>query len=317
MAAALGAPYVLGGSARSGHLPTGGLAANGFAPMQARPRIPFKIVRNKVILPVRVNESRQLDVILDTGMHYDGLLLNKRGLKDSIGVETFTEARVAGAGEGPAATALVAQSASFSVGEVACDDQMIIVLQNDAFSGFPSDGVTGYSLFGHYAVEIDYDLMVITLHDPETLAVDESWQRIPVTFRENLIPWVDAAIDLADHDSLPVSLYIDLASSEALELLMRDDMKFQLPDGLEEYYFGRGLSGDIHGYKGRIAALHIGPFSLWNVTTAFAPARVRSRQPEADGVLANDAIRRFNVIFDYRNESLYLKPNRRFAEPFN
>jgi hypothetical protein len=129
MAAALGVPHVFGGSARPRHPPTGGFVANGFAPIQARPLIPLRIVRNKVILPVRVNESRQLDVILDTGMHYDGLLLYKRELKDSIGVDTFTEARIGGAGEGPAATALVAQSASFSVGEVACDDQMIIVLQ--------------------------------------------------------------------------------------------------------------------------------------------------------------------------------------------
>ncbi len=294
-----------------------GLAAATVVTVQAKPQIPFRIMRNKVILPVRVNESRELDVILDTGMHYDGLLLYKKELRDAIGIDTFTEARVGGAGSGSAANAVVADSVSFSVGNVTCDDQMIIVLQNDMFAGYPGDGVTGYSLFGHYAVEIDYDSMVITLHDPETLAIDESWHSIPVSFKQNKIPWVDAAIDVEGNERVPVSLYIDLASGEALELLTHDDMKFELPDGLEEYHLGQGLSGDITGHRGRISSLEIGPFSLQNVATAFAPAHVRSKQPGADGVLGNNALRRFNVIFDYSNETLYLKPNRHYAEPFD
>jgi len=76
------------------------------------------------------------------------------------------------------------------------------------------------------------------------------------------------------------------------------------------------VSGDIHGKRGRVAWLKLGPYTLRNVATAFAPAEVRSRQRGADGVLGNDAIRRFNVIFDYAGESLYLKPNSHHADPF-
>jgi hypothetical protein len=238
-------------------------------------------------------------------------------LRDSIGVGAFAQASVGGAGAGAASDAVFADSVSFSVGDVTLDGQRIIVLQNDRFAGFPTDGVTGYSLFGHYAVEIDYDLHVITLRDPGTRPTGDSWRRIPITFRQNRVPWVEAAIDLEGNRRVPVSLYIDLASSEALELLIRDDMKFPLPAGLEEYVLGRGLSGDIRGYRGRVASLELGPFSLPNVSTAFVPAEVRSRQPGADGVLSDNALRRFNVIFDYRTESLYLGPNRHYQEPFD
>ena len=279
-------------------------------------RIPFQVDRNKVVLPVRVDGSRVLNLILDTGMAFDGLLLYKMELEDSLGIESFTEARIAGAGSGSASSAVFADGISFQAGDVGFDDQRIIVLQNDMFSGFPTDGVTGYSLFGHFAVEIDYDLMVITLHDADSLALDDSWQSIPISFRDNQIPWVEASISIEGDVLTPVSLYIDLASSEALELLIRDEMAFELPDSLEEYYLGRGLSGDIVGHKGKISSLQVGPYTLHDVTTAFAPAHVRSRQPGADGVLSNNALRRFNVIFDYKNERLYLKPNGHHGEPF-
>lgn len=279
--------------------------------------IPFQVQRNKVILPVRVNESRVLDVILDSGMAFDGLLLYKRELREEIGVDAFVEARIGGAGSGSDSNAVMAESVSFQVGDETFDDQRVIVLQNDMFAGFPSDGVTGYSLLGHFAVEIDYDQMVITLHDPEKLVIDESWQSIPITFRQNQIPWIDAVISVDGGDEIPVSLYIDLASSEALELLTRDEMAFGLPDDLEEYHLGTGLSGDIMGQRGRISSLRLGPYTLRDVTTAFAPAHVRSRQPGADGVLSNDALRRFNLIFDYGGQTLYLKPNRHHAAPFD
>ena len=115
---------------------------------------------------------------------------------------------------------------------------------------------------------------------------------------------------------IPVSLYIDLASSEALELLTRDSMIYTLPQGLEDYYLGRGLSGDIYGQKGRISALKIGSHYLKDVLTAFAPAEIRSKQAGADGVLGNNAMRRFNLIFDYKNARLYIKANTYFTEPF-
>jgi len=33
--------------------------------------------------------------------------------------------------------------------------------------------------------------------------------------------------------------------------------------------------------------------------------------------LGNNALRRFNVIFDYSSETLYLKPSRHYTEPFD
>ena len=113
-----------------------------------------------------------------------------------------------------------------------------------------------------------------------------------------------------------MAVYIDLASGKALELLTRKDQKFSMPDGLESRYLGTGLSGDINGSLGRSRHLWLGDYQLSDIPTAFAPAEVRSKQEGADGILGNDCIRRFNVIFDYTNRRLYVRPNRNYAVPF-
>ena len=279
-------------------------------------QIPFKLSRNRIVLPVSVGRSRNLEILLDTGMHFDGLLIYKKSLTAVIGLENPVEVQVGGAGAGSAPKALMSDSISFLIGEVPFEDQRVIVLQDDGMEKFPGDGVTGYSLFGSYVVEINYDDSVVTLHDPEGFDPPGGSEWIPITFRDNMIPWIEAVVDVRGEGEIPVSLYIYLASGEAVELLVRDEMKFKLPDTLEEHYLGRGLGGDIWGHEGRIPLLELGPYSLRDVRAAFAPAEVRSKQPGADGVLANDALRRFNIIFDYHSRRLYLRPNSSYDTPF-
>jgi hypothetical protein len=181
--------------------------------------------------------------------------------------------------------------------------------------GLTSEGVTGYSLFGNYITEIDYDRMIITLHESE-IQVDSLWEWIPMTFKEHKIPWIEATVNINGDEEVLISCYIDLASSDALELLTKKNMKFPLPENLEDAYLGTGLSGDIYGQKGRIHSLKLGSFYLEDVETAFAPDEIRSKLEDADGIIGNNSLRRFNVIFDYERARLYIKPNEYFSEPF-
>jgi hypothetical protein len=278
--------------------------------------IPFTVSRNKIILPVQVGKTRTLRIILDSGMGWDGLLIMNPDLRDSIQLVSPFEASLGGAGQGNSQTALVSDSMSFFAGNADFVNQRMVILRGESFKGFPTDGVTGYSLFGHYAVEINYDDLLITLHDPENYQVDESWSEVPVYFKSASIPWIDAGVVISNGEPIAISCYIDCASSETIELLLKSDQKFSLPDETEEMYLGRGLSGDIFGKRGNIAKVILGSFEVQSVKAAFAPAEARSKQPGADGIIANGLLRRFNIIFDYKHEKLYLKPNSSFSDLF-
>lgn len=279
------------------------------------PSIPFTLRGNKVILPVTVGDSRPLHIILDTGMAYDGLLIYNSALMDSLELPGAQRAQVGGAGSGPPQTALFADSLSLRIGDVEFRNQRVIVLEGDAMNSFPSDGVTGHTLLGRLAVEIDYGRMEIGLHPSGWSPSGGEWTVLPLTFKENRIPWVELAASMAGADSVTLACYIDLASNETVEFLVREDMPFSLPDGLEDADLGRGLSGDIHGQRGSVAWVRLGPHRLPGVRVAFAPANVRSKQAGADAVIGNGLLRRFDCVFDYDAGRLLIRPNVQFTAP--
>lgn len=278
--------------------------------------IPFQLINNKTILPVKVGDSRELRIILDSGMGWDGLIIMNPGLRDSIKLINPQEANLGGAGSGNSQPAFVSDSMSFIISKTEFQNQRIVVLTSDHYKGILNDGVVGYSLFGHYLMEIDYDNLTISLYPPGRKTIDNSWTEIPVTFNERNIPCIDVLVSIEGEAPVPLNCYIDYASSESIEFLMKPGQKFSSPDSTEEYYLGRGLSGDIYGRRGKISRVVFGPYEIMNLYAAFAPAEVRSKQRGADAVVANNLLRRFNLIFDYSNKKFFIKPNSHFKGQF-
>ncbi|MFH1701770.1 MAG: hypothetical protein ABIE07_14440 [Candidatus Zixiibacteriota bacterium] len=279
-------------------------------------QFPFKVDRNRTILPVRIGESDTLDVILDSGMGFAGFYFFHRELKDQLGLNTLREVIVPGAGSGEGSKAWQVDSATIHIGSMDFDNQMVIISRSEYTQTFPTDGVAGWTLLGPYAVEIDYNKLIMTLHDPQKLSLDSNWTTLDMTLNKKNVPFIDVAISIAGEDDIPISCYIDFAAGEAIELMEKQSMKFGYPDSLTKSYLGTGLSGDIYGSYGRIASLTIANHKLSNVKAAYASEEVRSKMEGADGIIGNDALRRFNLIFDYNNLKLYLKPNSHFDEPF-
>lgn len=212
---------------------------------------------------------------------------------------------------------MVVDSTTVSIGTGVFANQTAVISKSSITQSFPSDGVLGGMILNPHVVEIDFDSLMMRLYDTTDVVVDTSWSALDITLKEG-IPWIDAEVSVADEPPVEVALYMDIAGGEALELLVRSDMKFNLPDNLgEERYLGSGLSGDIYGRVGRIALLKIGPFELHDVPTTFPPAEVRSKQEGSDGILAGQAMRRFNAVFDYSRLKLYLKPNDTYKVPFS
>ena len=277
---------------------------------------PLTVARNVSLVTVEIGDVVIPNILIDTGFAFDGLMVYNPAYKDSLDLTDGFEAKIPGAGSGEPATAVVVDSVTYSLGDQTMVDQRLIVLTSDTYKGFPSNGLIGYSIFGHYITEFDYDKKTLVLHHADRIEPGDGWTEIPLYFKDNMVPWLDASVVIEDEDPILLSMYIDFASGDAIELLERPGMKFRLPAETEDVHLGRGLSGDIYGKKGRIAKLIIGPYELKNVEAAFADAGVRSKQDDADAVLGSGALQRFNLIFDYSGKKLYIRPNSRFHDSF-
>lgn len=279
-------------------------------------RVAFELERHKIILPVRINDSKPLKIILDTGKPTRGLTLFKKKLAADLNLEGTKTVEVRGAGRGGGTSAAVAERATLSLGTLDFDNERVVILQKNPLREMDVDGVIGYTLFGAFAVQIDYEEQIVTLMRSQDFKAETGWKTLPLTFNEKNIPFVETSISIRGEEPISVSTYIDLGSSEALVLLVDSEMKFALPRNLWGRYVGMGMNGYMYGKFGYIVALEIGPHLLRDIPTAFPKTEMRSRQHGADGILGNQALMRFHVIFDYSRSLLYIKPNRLFETPF-
>lgn len=270
--------------------------------------IPIELAHNKTILPVTVGGST-LRLILDSGMPYDGVLVFDTAKVDLTRFPNLAQARIGGAGQGDGTGALHDPTAGFSIGPVSFDGQAVIILATDIYKGFPNDGVIGYSVLGHYAVELDYGAGRMRLYEAETFSPEAGWASVDLYFKDNRVPWMDLRVATADEAPVALAAYIDFASGEALELLERDTNAFRMPATTADRLLGRGLSGDIYGKEGRVSRILVGPFVLEDMAVMVTPAAVRSKQDGADAVVGSGLLTRFDVIFDYAHGKIHLKPN--------
>lgn len=277
-------------------------------------RIPFNATNNRTYVTVQIGNLTIPYILLDTGFGSDGLMLFKEAYRDSLELDHVMAAQIGGAGSGEDARALVFDSVSFSMGDAAFVNQRMIILRGN--SGFFANGLLGYSVFGHYVTAFDYDQNTMTLYTPDRFEINEpDWAFVPLYFKDNQIPWLDAAVCIDQEEPIPISMYIDFAAGDEIVLLEKPDMKFTLPAETEQVLIGKGLSGDIYGKTGTVSKLILGPYELSRIKASFTDAEVRSRQDNADGILGNTSLRRFNLIFDYFNGKLYLQPNTHFTDP--
>lgn len=277
--------------------------------------IPISLVRGTTHLTVTVGDIEVPDILVDSGMPFDGLMVYNPRFAELLDLDNAVQVRVRGAGSGGYATALMVDSATFSIGDMPFSGQRLLMLQGDAFSGFPSNGIIGNSLFGHFAVEFNYDENLMRLHDPDSVVTDSSWSELPLYFKDNSIPWLDVSIAIDSAGTpLKITAYIDFASGDPIELLEREDAPFTTPEDAKNAYLGRGLSGDIQGKTTVVHELIIGGYTLPDITASFAPAAVRSRQQDADGIIGNGALQYFNLIFNTKYSRLFIKPNHLYSE---
>lgn len=277
--------------------------------------IPFKTLRSKTLVDVKIGNTVIPDILLDTGLPFDGIMIYNPDYSDSLDLTNAIDVNIGGAGSGNASRALMIDSTEFFLGNIKMKNQRIIMLQSDIYKGFPSNGIIGYSIFGHYKTMLNYDNNTMTLLDKNKIINDTSWTEIPLFFKDNAIPWLNISVIIENEAPVSLSVYIDYAASDAIVLLEKPNMKFLLPKETNKVFIGRGLSGDIYGKTGTISKLVIGPFEMNKVKASFASADVRSKQENADAILGSESLRRFNLIFDYANKKLYLKPNTHFEEP--
>lgn len=274
--------------------------------------IHFKLDRDRLILPVTIGDKR-LRIILDSGMPWEGFYLFHKDVETELNLRNPATVNVGGAGSGEASTASMFDSVTVKIDQEIFPQQLIVISRSEATRDFLTDGVTGRTVFSYPVVGIDFDSSVMTLSESLPI-LDSDWLILPLHFNENDIPFLTLPVAILPNDTLtPMEFYIDLATSEVIEMLVKKDIKWAVPGGQPKEVLGTGLSGDVEGFRGYVSKIRIGGNELLNVKATYPDADSRSKQQsKADGILGCGFMKHFNFYIDRHSRLMYLKPSKYF-----
>lgn len=282
-------------------------------------RVDFRIHNGIITIPVRINGSRVLRLLLDTGMAAPVVVLFHRETAVEAGLKTAGKVQLGGAGSEAPMPALLANDATLDVSGLRLTGQNVVIM-DEGREGSPwrVDGIVGKSLFDRYVAEIDFERSTVAFFDPAEGHVEEGAASFPIELG-NGFPVFEAAVRIReDGEAVPLRLLLDIGHRNALSLNVDASSGILPPEHTIDTIAGRGVQGEIPAVLGWVHGLSLAGFPLTGLPAAFlgAGANPGVSQATAAGNVGSLIWSRFRMVIDYRGNKVYLAPNSRFGKPF-
>lgn len=285
-------------------------------------KLPFKLINNLIILPVKVN-GIELNFLVDTGV--EETILFSLDDKKEIQLHDVEKIKLKGLGTREPVEGLKAYKNTLSVANLQFTNQEIVVILDQSFNfssalGIEVNGIIGYHFFSQAIVKMDYEKRKIIIYNPENFIekkLFKNFQPFDIEI-QHAKPYITTEIELND-TIFKAKCLIDSGNSDGLWLFESKSNLVVIPKRNFDDYLGRGFSGDILGKKAKVNTLSLQEFSFENVITSFPDAISLTNLKMVDnrmGSIGGEILRRFNVIFDYQNNKMYLKKNKYYKDKF-
>lgn len=178
------------------------------------------------------------------------------------------------------------------------------------------DGIIGYSFLSRYIVQIDADSSMMYVFSPGTFTYPRRGQLLKPGFANLVIQ------SLRVSDVRPVDFNFFLDTGAGLCFLMSEsfarDSSFLNPRRKPILTQGEGMGGRIRMSLTIVKKLKLGKYRFRNVPSYIFEDKFNvTAYPHVGGLLGNDILRRFNVVYNYPAREIHLKPNEHFFDPFD
>lgn len=273
--------------------------------------IPFKFIGAHIVLPVRIDNSRELNIVLDSGMPVPGLSLTRPELGDELKLSLQdSPIKLSGAGSGALMNIKQSPGHTISLPGVRFEDQRIDVMSQALSGQGDREGIIGNTILESCVVEIDYTRQVIHLYDPGSCDLRDQGNVVPLKVGPGRRGrTVNGVISLDGSDDMQLLLALDLGSGRNLTLFPSARLPFNPPDPQNLQVIGRGIRGEVRGYARPIRRFSFGPVSLQNLETHFQSNEGLPfyQSSGIEGVLGHGALRHFDrVILDYSRNCMVI-----------
>lgn len=284
--------------------------------------IPFVFQNNFIIVDVVFDDVFPLKFIFDTGS--ENTILVKKEFTDILDISYDRTFKVMGADFEQELIAYLTRGVRMDLPNLPGPNLDILVLKEDYFkfeeyTGLKIHGILGMDLFKTFTIQIDYQKQKLTLHRVEKFKIPSSkFKPLPIELHRNK-PYIIAKAKMKGDTVSTVKLLLDSGASLSLLLHNNSSPDIKLPEKLIPGKIGNGLGGFIQGYVGRINQLAFDDYYFNSVITNFQEVNpeLNSRVNFGrNGIIGNEILSRFKVIFDIARSQVFLQPIKKYNKYF-
>ena len=286
--------------------------------------VSFKLLSNLIVFPIEVN-GKELNFILDSGV--GATILFNLNSKDSLALKNVEKVKLQGLGSEEPIDAILSKNNRFKFKNIKGYNQSLYVLFDDSFDlssklGITVNGIIGYEILKDFVIHVNYGTKRLSFYNPDNYEYKNcnKCESIDLDiYKKKPYITVGAKLNPISEKITPVKLLVDSGGSDALWLFENSLSDITPPKKYFIDFLGEGLSGTIYGKRAIIKELLIGQFTFKNPTVSYPDSLSvsYSRQfKERNGSLGGSVLKRFSVIFDYKNHKITLKKGSSFHKPF-
>lgn len=283
--------------------------------------VPFNYVSGYIIVDTEINNALQLSLIFDTGAEHT--ILFEKQLTDLLGLTYQKEVLLKGSDLTEDIRAFISRKVSVQIGKSPRVKRDIIVLAQNILNlrevtGINIDGILGAQNFKNLVVHIDYRRQKLLIWNPNKYKPRNSHSKTPIEIHNNK-PYIMAKSTNDKGEIHELKLLIDTGAGLTFLMNSNEEMNINIPDNATPGSLGKGLGGFLTGYRGKMARLEFAEYTFNNILAHFQELE-EPLDPESlsfrNGIIGNLVLERFDVVINYLEGTIYLKPTKKLNRPF-
>jgi hypothetical protein len=223
----------------------------------------YRAVHNLIVLPVRINDSITVNLILDTGCR--NLVLFGKKFSKLMKMDSDRPVQFSGLGSGKPVVGTLSLYNKVAIHQVLGERIPIVVVPNKNILGSYKnvDGVIGFELFLKFEIELNSAAQTIKFRPAEYSNPVEGFQNVPLRLVD-LRPVMDSNVKIGDDNVLACELMIDTGSNLGLLVKTTHMDKFA---SRNKSVIGFGFNGEILGFQTLSEKVSLQGFSMDDVPT--------------------------------------------------
>src|ERR1044072_988286 len=232
-------------------------------------RVPIELANDLIVLRVRVNSSRPLHFIFDTGASIS--VIDPQTAK-ALGLRAKGKLKLDATG-GSVQSGLIGP-VSLSLAGVTVFKQTLATIDLDAFAplfGYKIDGIIGHDFINNFVAEIAYGAGLMSLYETGSYKYAGAGESIPIELVEKT-PFVPVRIVLNGREPIDGKFEVDSGGTGILFLNTPFVNKHKMLETLTTQTQSKlgGAGGSAEAVKARVPAVALGRFLVKNQLVVLA-----------------------------------------------